>query len=137
MRHGRGRRGHLLHQLREIGARDQHPCFRLHQHRGKLRRHQARVERVTHRPHAHDGVPRLDMRLRVPGKRRDMRSEEHTSVLQSLLRISYPVFCLKTKKQQSLMTHTYTALYSTKTSNTTTTIVAIITHYNNYNTQNS
>src|SRR3546814_8930277 len=29
-----------------------------------------------------------------------MRSEEHTSELQSLMRISYAVFCLKTKKQQ-------------------------------------
>src|SRR3546814_3805466 len=27
------------------------------------------------------------------------RSEEHTSVLQSLMRISYAVFCLKKKKQ--------------------------------------
>src|SRR3546814_5897119 len=27
-----------------------------------------------------------------------MRSEEHTSELQSLMRISYAVFCLKTKK---------------------------------------
>src|SRR3546814_1048629 len=29
-----------------------------------------------------------------------MRSEEHTSELQSLMRISYAVFCLKTKKQK-------------------------------------
>src|SRR3546814_8292420 len=29
----------------------------------------------------------------------DMRSEEHTSELQSLMRISYAVFCLKKKKQ--------------------------------------
>src|SRR3546814_9713247 len=29
------------------------------------------------------------------------RSEEHTSELQSLMRISYAVFCLKTKKRQS------------------------------------
>src|SRR3546814_4137907 len=29
------------------------------------------------------------------------RSEEHTSELQSLMRISYAVFCLKKKKQQS------------------------------------
>src|SRR3546814_7030520 len=29
---------------------------------------------------------------------RDARSEEHTSELQSLMRISYAVFCLKTKK---------------------------------------
>src|SRR3546814_5312516 len=31
------------------------------------------------------------------GERGDMRSEEHTSELQSLMRISYAVFCLKKK----------------------------------------
>src|SRR3546814_10428568 len=31
---------------------------------------------------------------------RKTRSEEHTSELQSLMRISYAVFCLKKKKQQ-------------------------------------
>src|SRR3546814_5886669 len=31
-------------------------------------------------------------------KHRKMRSEEHTSELQSLMRISYAVFCLKKKK---------------------------------------
>src|SRR3546814_17504750 len=31
--------------------------------------------------------------------RRRIRSEEHTSELQSLMRISYAVFCLKKKKQ--------------------------------------
>src|SRR3546814_2536268 len=30
-----------------------------------------------------------------------MRSEEHTSELQSLMRISYAVFCLKKKKQHN------------------------------------
>src|SRR3546814_9056394 len=30
-----------------------------------------------------------------------LRSEEHTSELQSLMRISYPVFCLKNKKIHS------------------------------------
>src|SRR3546814_7490244 len=30
------------------------------------------------------------------------RSEEHTSELQSLMRISYAVFCLKTKQQPTL-----------------------------------
>src|SRR3546814_3377511 len=34
------------------------------------------------------------------------RSEEHTSELQSLMRISYAVFCLK-QKQQAPMHHTY------------------------------
>src|SRR3546814_7627447 len=31
-----------------------------------------------------------------------VRSEEHTSELQSLMRISYAVFCLKKKKKQQL-----------------------------------
>src|SRR3546814_9575105 len=34
------------------------------------------------------------------GTRRGIRSEEHTSELQSLLRISYAVSCLKIKTQQ-------------------------------------
>src|SRR3546814_6505617 len=33
-------------------------------------------------------------------KPRGSRSEEHTSELQSLMRISYAVFCLKKKKQK-------------------------------------
>src|SRR3546814_9545343 len=32
---------------------------------------------------------------------RGIRSEEHTSELQSLMRISYAVFCLKKKKKQN------------------------------------
>src|SRR3546814_5841383 len=34
------------------------------------------------------------------------RSEEHTSELQSLMRISYAVFCLKKKKKEPLNLHT-------------------------------
>src|SRR3546814_10870583 len=34
------------------------------------------------------------------GRRAPRRSEEHTSELQSLMRISYAVFCLKKKKKQ-------------------------------------
>src|SRR3546814_2413194 len=33
-------------------------------------------------------------------RRRQSRSEEHTSELQSLMRISYAVFCLKKNKQE-------------------------------------
>src|SRR3546814_7761191 len=45
------------------------------------------------------------------------RSEEHTSELQSLMRISYAVFCLKTKKTHkhssiTLYTHNYTELHT-------------------------
>src|SRR3546814_9105804 len=36
------------------------------------------------------------------------RSEEHTSELQSLMRISYAVFCLKKKKKIYNITHTKT-----------------------------
>src|SRR3546814_5771986 len=36
------------------------------------------------------------------------RSEEHTSELQSLMRISYAVFCLKKKKQQTEHKHLLT-----------------------------
>src|SRR3546814_2167485 len=35
----------------------------------------------------------------APFWNRDKRSEEHTSELQSLMRISYAVFCLKKKKK--------------------------------------
>src|SRR3546814_2702516 len=38
---------------------------------------------------------------RLPDHRPD-RSEEHTSELQSLMRISYAVFCLKNKKSQQM-----------------------------------
>src|SRR3546814_5970835 len=39
---------------------------------------------------------------------RNMRSEEHTSELQSLMRISYAVFCLK--KKNKMNTRLYTLL---------------------------
>src|SRR3546814_6805694 len=52
-------------------------------------------------------VPLVQSRLsrlrRFP--RRPYRSEEHTSELQSLMRISYAVFCLKTKNKTD---HTHT-----------------------------
>src|SRR3546814_3346537 len=42
-------------------------------------------------------------------QRPDARSEEHTSELQSLMRISYAVFCLKKKKKnQKELHHTIT-----------------------------
>src|SRR3546814_2333954 len=49
-------------------------------------------------------------RLTPVARGRHQRSEEHTSELQSLMRISYAVFCLKKKKRydarrQSIHTH--------------------------------
>src|SRR3546814_9622429 len=45
---------------------------------------------------------------------RDERSEEHTSELQSLMRISYAVFCLKKKKKhkQQELTHSENYKYT-------------------------
>src|SRR3546814_2838921 len=58
-----------------------------------------------------DEVAHLRLRYKRPGEddsrlittpiaRSSLRSEEHTSELQSLMRISYAVFCLKKKKHQ-------------------------------------
>src|SRR3546814_5072062 len=41
------------------------------------------------------------LRAQVQANERVRRSEEHTSELQSLMRISYAVFCLKKKKHTS------------------------------------
>src|SRR3546814_4784161 len=40
--------------------------------------------------------------LAVVHQHQTIRSEEHTSELQSLMRISYAVFCLKKKKTQTM-----------------------------------
>src|SRR3546814_8635985 len=68
----------------------------------------ARARRAARHPHARvagfdRGVPRHHRPAeRSAGARRRserrLRSEEHTSELQSLMRISYAVFCLKKKK---------------------------------------
>src|SRR3546814_3223495 len=54
-------------------------------------------------PHLRDGKPRrvVAHHLLVAQNSRENgpRSEEHTSELQSLMRISYAVFCLKNKKK--------------------------------------
>src|SRR3546814_3136911 len=46
---------------------------------------------------------------RAPHNRARSRSEEHTSELQSLMRISYAVFCLK--KKMNYTTYIYTQIY--------------------------
>src|SRR3546814_5251158 len=47
---------------------------------------------------AHFSPPLTTVRQDFPELGRRCRSEEHTSELQSLMRISYAVFCLKKKK---------------------------------------
>src|SRR3546814_3697774 len=71
-------------------------------------------QQVTERIHGHarQARPGLQLRFhhaaagirphpRLPGRR---RSEEHTSELQSLMRISYAVFCLTKKTQNTTRT---------------------------------
>src|SRR3546814_1531209 len=62
------------------------------------------LQRAFHPPFGH-GLPRMlagiepDLQRAVADRQQvDVRSEEHTSELQSLMRISYAVFCLKKKK---------------------------------------
>src|SRR3546814_2101729 len=47
-----------------------------------------------------DAVNRFGINSELTGAHQD-RSEEHTSELQSLMRISYAVFCLKKKKNKN------------------------------------
>src|SRR3546814_10599766 len=54
------------------------------------------------RPRPRRSIPRS---RRIPPGR--IRSEEHTSELQSLMRISYAVFCLKKKKNTNTQTRLY------------------------------
>src|SRR3546814_3590955 len=75
-------------------------------------------QRATWRKHRQS----RDFRSAYPARRRPehlawqgfARSEEHTSELQSLMRISYAVFCLKKKKQSKKhMSNTNTKINTT------------------------
>src|SRR3546814_2044219 len=65
---------------------------------------------------------RVDVHLwdaaHVDRRRPFARSEEHTSELQSLMRISYAVFCLKKKKTRSHTTNTLSRQTHAKFHNT-------------------
>src|SRR3546814_9858607 len=64
---------------------------------------------------AQENAPSLSSLLSTPGQGRVLlvdaggapRSEEHTSELQSLMRISYAVFCLKKKKYSNIQRTRY------------------------------
>src|SRR3546814_3227807 len=56
---------------------------------------------VLLRLHGHEEIGLLALgEIVTPALHHMQRSEEHTSELQSLMRISYAVFCLKKKNQQ-------------------------------------
>src|SRR3546814_7182299 len=91
------------------------PCYRSWWKRGSRPARFSREHRVTHSDIALDpegycqanNHPRWNQSVYFnfydPASR---RSEEHTSELQSLMRISYAVFCLK-KKQHVYLSHTH------------------------------
>src|SRR3546814_10617507 len=54
---------------------------------------------IALRRHASTCMDRVEATCRLRGGIKHSRSEEHTSELQSLMRISYAVFCLKKKKR--------------------------------------
>src|SRR3546814_7838314 len=86
------RAAHLEHALFEVGG------VAL-----QLLREALRQQREAIGDGGEDRVDRLrvvDGERVVGGRPVDARSEEHTSELQSLMRISYAVFCLKKKKQR-------------------------------------
>src|SRR3546814_3687503 len=88
---GRGRGGH-------DGAE---PGFGL----AMARERRSRLPFPAARLEVEKGVePRIERVARTPAAERH-RSEEHTSELQSLMRISYAVFCLKKKTKLNEPTH--------------------------------
>src|SRR3546814_2354393 len=86
---------------RKIGAR-RAQLWRRHFTHHSLSLQRARAALGPRGPAPRLGMPRpvsmtIARRAPYPSRR---RSEEHTSELQSLMRISYAVFCLKKKKIQ-------------------------------------
>src|SRR3546814_7844373 len=82
----------ILHELRGLV---------IHARRGRTSRREDHESGLA--AHLHKAGGRLDRRqIERAGAARDQhRSEEHTSELQSLMRISYAVFCLKKKKHNT------------------------------------
>src|SRR3546814_6129290 len=79
-------------------------------HRGKELRRRSMCEqqrRIRERASQQRLLPQMERTLQQPASTRirqslPLRSEEHTSELQSLMRISYAVFCLKKKKDTNI-----------------------------------
>src|SRR3546814_10406818 len=121
-------------RLAEEGQEDQPPRIEARQQRGEgadpprdlaaVARREAHLEhrvlrmearkadrRQTTDPRQADAGDRKRTRNHRPEGHRDAlpqgRSEEHTSELQSLMRISYAVFCLKKTTHVTMRTHTW------------------------------
>src|SRR3546814_2723924 len=77
-------------------VRSEMPCIRPRPSRSAAQRICCRMAPPLPTPHC------VAPATEAPNRRSpDLRSEEHTSELQSLMRISYAVFCLKKKKHNT------------------------------------
>src|SRR3546814_4693766 len=102
----------------QLGDRRRRSCARSGRAQGAARRcvrpaGDAAARRVAHprlRTRARAEIPPPDLRRSAPAG--GARSEEHTSELQSLMRISYAVFCLK-KKTIQIHKSSITLIYKT------------------------
>src|SRR3546814_8986143 len=74
--------------------------------------HKEKILMLRRRPRAFLGR-RLEARRPAIQRQSFPRSEEHTSELQSLMRISYAVFCLKKKKEYKTNTPHHTHKFIT------------------------
>src|SRR3546814_7113943 len=97
------KRGAVLHRSAGVGIFALAPDFAAGGFARSFQQHQGRiadeVEAVCSNSHAHN---------------LGRRSEEHTSELQSLMRISYAVFCLKKKNNKSIYNHALKSQKETK-----------------------
>src|SRR3546814_1880559 len=84
----------VLHHLRDVPHLDRPPV--------PIQRKLGRQPEPAEPPLAHRA--QLDHQ---EGRDDEERSEEHTSELQSLMRISYAVFCLKKKKKKQADTYNH------------------------------
>src|SRR3546814_1494204 len=95
--------------LRDHPLRQSAPCAAARQGRAARGEHrQLRAERGRRRSRGRlvaRRAGRLARHRRGAGGAPLLRSEEHTSELQSLMRISYAVFCLKKKKTNITINH--------------------------------
>src|SRR3546814_4611530 len=88
----------------------------LHQHRGAVLIDAVRLENALRQIQSYRRNPHRERSSFCSGDRL-ARSEEHTSELQSLMRISYAVFCLKKKNKSQKITITKSTVDNSPTTN--------------------
>src|SRR3546814_10010861 len=93
--------GHCFHTHIAVGLQQLGQFIDRNAFAGGEGRHQLTDTEGSHGP-LRDGIDGGEHQLRLLAF---LRSEEHTSALQSLMRISYAVFCLKKKTHKTKNTH--------------------------------